>query len=137
MSHTCDPISYYLDFLLKAIAWLVTFRYKMHDVTHSSSPFLKCVWLFRWDVISIYDPIYSMSLNALDDKSYCILQSIYKFAFFLISDILFHIVIRRKPLFYIVNLIIPCVGIFYLSILAFYLPSQVRNHIKILTLLHI
>ena len=135
MSHTCDPISYYLDFLLKAIAWLVTFRYKMHNVTHSSSPFLNCVWLFRWDVISIYDPIYSMSLNALNDILHFAIYIL--ICIFLISDILFHIVIRRKPLFYIVNLIIPCVGIFYLSILAFYLPSQVRNHIKILTLLHI
>ena len=35
-----------------------------------------------------------------------------------------HRKIRRKPLFYIVNLIIPCVGIFYLSILVFYLPAQ-------------
>ena len=135
MSHTCDPISYYLDFLLKAIAWLVTFRYKMHNVTHSSSSFLKCVWLFRWDVISIYDPIYSMSLNALNDILHFAIYIL--ICIFLISDILFHIVIRRKPLFYIVNLIIPCVGIFYLSILAFYLPSQVRNHIEILTLLHI
>ena len=135
MSHTCDPISYYLDFLLKAIAWLVTFRYKMHKVTHSSSPFLKYVWLFRWDVISIYDPIYSMSLNALNDILHFAIYIL--ICIFLISDILFHIVIRRKPLFYIVNLIIPCVGIFYLSILAFYLPSQVRNHIEILTLFHI
>merc|ERR1719266_1862150 len=39
-------------------------------------------------------------------------------------DIYFNMVIRRKPLFYIVNLIIPCVGIFYLSILVFYLPAQ-------------
>jgi hypothetical protein len=40
-------------------------------------------------------------------------------------DIYFNITIRRKPLFYIVNLIIPCLGIFYLSILVFYLPAQV------------
>jgi len=39
-------------------------------------------------------------------------------------DIFFYLKIRRKPLFYIVNLIIPCVGIFYLSILVFYLPAQ-------------
>lgn len=39
-------------------------------------------------------------------------------------DIYFSIIIRRKPLFYTVNLIIPCVGIFYLSILVFYLPAQ-------------
>lgn len=48
-------------------------------------------------------------------------------------DILFHIVIRRKPLFYIVNLIIPCVGIFYLSILAFYLPSQSGEKTALIT----
>ena len=40
------------------------------------------------------------------------------------ADIFFYLKIRRKPLFYIVNLIIPCVGIFYLSILVFYLPAQ-------------
>ena len=42
-------------------------------------------------------------------------------------DIFFYLKIRRKPLFYIVNLIIPCVGIFYLSILVFYLPAQVPS----------
>ena len=44
-----------------------------------------------------------------------------------LSDIYFNMVIRRKPLFYIVNLIIPCVGIFYLSILVFYLPAQSKQ----------
>ena len=43
------------------------------------------------------------------------------------ADIFFYLKIRRKPLFYIVNLIIPCVGIFYLSILVFYLPAQVHK----------
>ena len=42
-------------------------------------------------------------------------------------DIYFNMVIRRKPLFYIVNLIIPCAGIFYLSILVFYLPAQSKQ----------
>lgn len=48
-------------------------------------------------------------------------------------DILFHIVIRRKPLFYIVNLIIPCVGIFYLSILSMYLPAQSGEKTALIT----
>ena len=39
-------------------------------------------------------------------------------------DIIFTLKLRRKTLFYTVNLIIPCVGIFYLSILVFYLPAQ-------------
>ncbi|GAB6031197.1 Acetylcholine Receptor [Chamberlinius hualienensis] len=37
-------------------------------------------------------------------------------------DIVFNISLRRKTLFYTVNLIIPCVGISYLSVLVFYLP---------------
>ena len=39
-------------------------------------------------------------------------------------DITFNITIRRKTLFYTVNLIIPCVAISFLSILVFYLPSD-------------
>ncbi|XP_073978197.1 nicotinic acetylcholine receptor alpha2 isoform X2 [Rhodnius prolixus] len=39
-------------------------------------------------------------------------------------DIFFNITLRRKTLFYTVNLIVPCVGISYLSILVFYLPAD-------------
>lgn len=39
-------------------------------------------------------------------------------------DIYFNITMRRKTLFYTVNLIIPCVNISFLSILVFYLPSS-------------
>jgi len=40
------------------------------------------------------------------------------------SDITFKITMRRKTLFYTVNLIIPCVGITFLTVLVFYLPSE-------------
>ncbi|OXU25983.1 hypothetical protein TSAR_004107 [Trichomalopsis sarcophagae] len=40
------------------------------------------------------------------------------------SDITFNIKMRRKTLFYTVNLIIPCVGITFLTVLVFYLPSD-------------
>ncbi|XP_030025686.2 acetylcholine receptor subunit alpha-like 2 [Manduca sexta] len=39
-------------------------------------------------------------------------------------DIFFNITLRRKTLFYTVNLIVPCVGISYLSVLVFYLPAD-------------
>ena len=39
-------------------------------------------------------------------------------------DIIFSIVLRRKTLYYTVNLITPCVGISFLSILVFYLPAD-------------
>jgi len=38
-------------------------------------------------------------------------------------DIYFNITLRRKTLFYTVNLIIPCINISFLSVLVFYLPS--------------
>lgn len=40
------------------------------------------------------------------------------------SDITFNLKMRRKTLFYTVNLIIPCVGITFLTVLVFYLPSD-------------
>jgi nicotinic acetylcholine receptor len=39
-------------------------------------------------------------------------------------DITFNITLRRKTLFYTVNLIVPCVGISFLTVLTFYLPSD-------------
>ncbi|TKR63621.1 hypothetical protein L596_027430 [Steinernema carpocapsae] len=39
-------------------------------------------------------------------------------------DIMYYLVLRRKPLFYTVNLVFPCVGISFLTILVFYLPSD-------------
>ena len=39
-------------------------------------------------------------------------------------DVTFHVKIRRKTLFYTVNLIIPCVAISFLTVLVFYLPSD-------------
>lgn len=46
------------------------------------------------------------------------------FFFNKITDITFNITMRRKTLFYTVNLIIPCVGITFLTVLVFYLPSD-------------
>ena len=39
-------------------------------------------------------------------------------------DIIFYLKLRRKSLFYTVNVIIPCVGISFLSVLVFHLPSD-------------
>lgn len=39
-------------------------------------------------------------------------------------DVTFYITVRRKTLFYTVNLIIPCVAISFLTVLVFYLPSD-------------
>ncbi|XP_002053320.3 acetylcholine receptor subunit alpha-like 1 isoform X1 [Drosophila virilis] len=46
-------------------------------------------------------------------------------------DIVFNLTLRRKTLFYTVNLIIPCVGISFLSVLVFYLPSDSGEKISL------
>merc|ERR1712227_632835 len=42
----------------------------------------------------------------------------------LLTDITFILTMRRRTLFYTVNLIIPCVGISFLTVLVFYLPAD-------------
>jgi nicotinic acetylcholine receptor, invertebrate len=46
-------------------------------------------------------------------------------------DITFNITIRRKTLFYTITLIIPCVGISFLTVLTFYLPSDSGEKISL------
>ena len=46
-------------------------------------------------------------------------------------DITFNITMRRKTLFYTVNLIIPCMGISFLTVLTFYLPSDSGEKVRI------
>lgn len=43
----------------------------------------------------------------------------------------YNITIRRKPLFYTINLTIPCIGITVLTCLVFYLPSDGNNKIAL------
>lgn len=37
---------------------------------------------------------------------------------------MYTLIIRRKPLFYVINIIVPCVLISGLVLLAYFLPSQ-------------
>lgn len=46
------------------------------------------------------------------------------------TDITFYITIRRKTLFYTVNLILPTVLISFLCILVFYLPAEAGEKVS-------
>ncbi|PAA64225.1 hypothetical protein BOX15_Mlig000862g1 [Macrostomum lignano] len=46
-------------------------------------------------------------------------------------DVTFNITLRRKTLFYAVNLIIPCVSISFLTVTVFYLPSESGEKISL------
>uniref|UniRef100_A0A3B4HBR3 Cholinergic receptor nicotinic delta subunit n=1 Tax=Pundamilia nyererei TaxID=303518 RepID=A0A3B4HBR3_9CICH len=47
------------------------------------------------------------------------------------QDITFYLIIKRKPLFYIVNIIIPCVLISFLACLVYYLPADSQFKVKL------
>lgn len=53
----------------------------------------------------------------------------------LYPDLTFNITLRRKTLFYNVNLIIPCVSLSFLTVLVFYLPSECSEKICLCTLI--
>ncbi|XP_062987492.1 acetylcholine receptor subunit delta [Elgaria multicarinata webbii] len=40
------------------------------------------------------------------------------------QDITFYLIIKRKPLFYIINIVTPCILIAFMTILVFYLPAD-------------
>lgn len=40
------------------------------------------------------------------------------------QDITFHLIIKRKPLFYVINIVTPCILIAFMAILVFYLPAD-------------
>ncbi|KAJ8688550.1 hypothetical protein QAD02_024345 [Eretmocerus hayati] len=63
----------------------------------------------EWDILSVHAERH--------EKFYICCEEPY-------PDIIFYLRLRRKTLFYVVNLIIPCVGISFLSVLVFYLPSH-------------
>ncbi|KAI6192770.1 Acr-6 [Aphelenchoides besseyi] len=50
---------------------------------------------------------------------------------FMAVDIVYDVIIRRKKLFYTVNLMIPCIGIATLASFVFYLPSESHNKITL------
>ena len=81
----------------------------------------------EWDVMEVpaqrnekYYPCCEVSVWSRDDQ-YHFISSLIKEPY---PDIIFTLKLRRKTLFYTVNLIIPCVGISFLSVLVFYLPSD-------------
>lgn len=40
------------------------------------------------------------------------------------QDVTFYLIIRRKPLFYVINILVPCVLISFMVALVFYLPAD-------------
>ncbi|CAF3844544.1 unnamed protein product [Adineta steineri] len=64
----------------------------------------------EWDILSVPAFRHVLFYDCCKDDPY--------------FDVTFILIIRRKPLFYTVNLVIPCVNIAFLTILVFCLPSD-------------
>ncbi|XP_063360101.1 acetylcholine receptor subunit alpha-like isoform X2 [Cydia amplana] len=87
----------------------------------------------EWDILEVpavrYDRTYhSVVRSSLSPRanppSCCRNEKFYTCCDEPYLDITFNITMRRKTLFYTVNLIIPCMGISFLTVLVFYLPSD-------------
>lgn len=71
----------------------------------------------EWDIMSVPARRSVEVKNTLSEEFY--------------PDITFNITLRRKTLFYTCNLIIPCVGLSFLTVLTFYLPSESGEKISL------
>lgn len=83
-------------------------------------------WLIilSWILFLLWTDIFFFSRN---EKFYTCCDEPY-------LDITFNITMRRKTLFYTVNIIIPCMGISFLTVLTFYLPSDSGEKVSSLLL---
>ena len=70
----------------------------------------------EWDVMAV--PAKRNEIKSISSKEFY-------------PDITFNITLRRKTLFYSCTLIIPCVGITFLTVLTFYLPSESGEKISL------
>lgn len=69
--------------------------------------------------------LFSLDLRAIrHEKVYACCVEVY-------LDLTFTCTVQRKPLFYIVNLIVPCVNISVLAVLVFLLPSDSKKKITL------
>ena len=50
------------------------------------------------------------------------------------SDVTFYVIIRRKPLYYMFNLILPCLFITATTVLVFYLPAESGEKVIVIPL---
>lgn len=75
----------------------------------------------NFDGFSRQKPVYTTTACLSTRPSTGLTQARFFYRF---TDITFNIKMRRKTLFYTVNLIIPCVGLTFMTVLVFYLPSD-------------
>ena len=87
----------------------------------------------EWDILEVlkntFTPIYYIGTNVKYDSVISKVPAIRNVKYYTCCDepyldITFNVTMRRKTLFYTVNLIIPCMGISFLTVLVFYLPSD-------------
>lgn len=82
----------------------------------------------EWDILEVpatkNEEYYPDTLEPFSGTMLFVLHHCISVEYLLFLDITFKLTMRRKTLFYTVNLIVPCVALTFLTVLVFYLPSD-------------
>lgn len=111
-------------------------------MTNNESPILERGWdledytpSIEWEILSnIFKQIIEFrrfSLLCFADLRAIRHEKVYACCVEVYLDLTFTCTVQRKPMFYIVNLIVPCVNISILAVLVFFLPSDSKKKITL------
>lgn len=93
----------------------------MKNIIPNTQNRLQVIYVHCGKSMKMISWIFGVKSNFSFKKAWILMDLVWEFV---VIDITFKLTMRRKTLFYTVNLIIPCVALTFLTVLVFYLPSD-------------